>query len=181
MTCRCDCGVTRDFLYSNLVRGRTRSCGCKWLAAVSGQNNGNWRHGGERLHPAEHRIWSGMVNRCTNANNYSFAKYGGRGIRVCERWVSSFANFLADMGERPSSTHSIDRIDVNGHYEPSNCRWATPAEQARNKRNTILTIDAARDIRRLRAAGTPTASIANEYGVSGATVSAVTTGRTWRE
>jgi hypothetical protein len=83
-----------------------------------------------------YRIWMGMRYRCRNDKS---GNYGGRGIRVCERWVD-FGCFLEDMGEPPSAFHSIDRIDVNGHYEPGNCRWATRKEQARNQRtNTVLT------------------------------------------
>lgn len=75
-----------------------------------------------------------MKARCTNRNHEAFADYGGRGISVCERWLHSFENFLADMGERPTGT-TLDRIDVNGHYEPSNCRWATGSQQQRNRRD----------------------------------------------
>ena len=79
-----------------------------------------------------------MKTRCSNPNDKHFDEYGGRGIKVCDRWLNSFENFLADMGEKPSPSHSIDRIKVNGNYEPGNCRWATPEEQARNKRDNRL-------------------------------------------
>ncbi len=84
-------------------------------------------------------IWHGMISRCTNPNAVKFKNYGGRGIRVCDRWVESFENFLADMGPRPepSTDYSIDRIDVNGNYEPSNCRWLVKTEQARNQTKTV--------------------------------------------
>lgn len=83
-----------------------------------------------------HRSWAHMVQRCTNPNNDGWAQYGGRGISVCERW-RSFDAFLADMGERPAGT-SLDRIDVNGDYRPDNCRWATIAVQAANKRQAFM-------------------------------------------
>jgi len=86
----------------------------------------------------EYNIWAHIVSRCENVNNHAYADYGGRGIRVCARWRCSFENFLADMGPRPSATHSIDRIDNDGHYEPGNCRWATALVQARNSRRNIF-------------------------------------------
>ena len=85
--------------------------------------------------------WRGMLARCENPNHDSFERYGGRGIKVCERWASSFENFLADMGEKPSKS-SIDRIDVDGHYTPENCRWVTKKEQMRNTRaNRYITVN----------------------------------------
>lgn len=84
-----------------------------------------------KTNPAEYRSWSGMRTRCTNPKFVDWAIYGGRGIKVCERW-NSFAMFFADMGQKPSPKHSLDRKDSDGNYEPTNCRWATPKEQANN-------------------------------------------------
>lgn len=92
----------------------------------------NEKHGG--VGTPEYRIWTHMKGRCLNETDARYADYGGRGIIVCDRWVESFAAFLADMGPRPSKSHSIDRIDNDGGYEPSNCRWATDQEQSLNKR-----------------------------------------------
>lgn len=81
--------------------------------------------------PGEHNSWRAMRNRCINPKNPSWKYYGAKGIRFCEQWAS-FADFLEDMGPKPSPEHSIDRADRNGYYEPGNCRWATPQEQGRN-------------------------------------------------
>jgi len=86
--------------------------------------------------------WAAMIQRCSNTNHKEYPNYGGRGITICERWRSSFENFLADMGTKPSPKHSIDRIDNNGNYEPSNCRWVTQKEQMHNlRKNVFITFD----------------------------------------
>lgn len=86
-----------------------------------------------------YRVWGAMKERCENQNNRGYRRYGGRGIKVCERWRSSFENFMMDMGPRPEGQrYTVERVDTNGDYEPSNCRWATYKEQARNKRDNRL-------------------------------------------
>ena len=87
-------------------------------------------------------IYAGMLIRCYDSTNKTYSYYGGRGITICDRWLASFKDFIEDMGPRPSKEHSIDRIDNDGNYEPSNCRWATKKEQANNRRsNRLLTLD----------------------------------------
>lgn len=86
----------------------------------------------------EYEAYHGMIRRCYNSNHATYSDYGGRGITVCHRWRESFLSFYEDMGERPSKNHSIDRIDNDGNYEPSNCRWATPKEQQYNTRRNLL-------------------------------------------
>lgn len=91
-----------------------------------------------RKYPAEHSVWRSMLARCANARHRFYARYGGRGIRVCKRWAESFEAFLSDIGERPESGCWLDRIDNDGNYEPGNCAWRTPKQQARNRSNNRL-------------------------------------------
>lgn len=133
--CLCDCGNEAFAQSAHLVDGRRVSCGCAKVAGTQIRKK-RPRHGhyvGNVASPT-YSTWSGMQTRCFNKTAPAYKHYGARGITVCERW-RTFDNFLADMGAKPARC-SIDRIDVNGNYEPGNCRWATSKEQSRNKRNT---------------------------------------------
>lgn len=99
----------------------------------------NFKHGGAaKSRSPEYMVWGTMIQRCGNPKNKKYPEYGGRGIAVCERWRKSFADFLADMGNRPSNEHQIDRIDNDGNYEPSNCRWVTRRQNTQNTRHNRL-------------------------------------------
>lgn len=134
--CQCGCGNQRSVPTSELTAGRHRSCGCTALAANIAKHT---THGFARTD--EYKIWERMISRCHNPQDSSFSRYGDRGIEVCTQWRESFTTFLADMGNRPSRKHSLDRYpNQNGNYEPANVRWATSTEQGRNKRtNHLLT------------------------------------------
>lgn len=129
--CQCDCGKTSDPLSNSLMSGRTNSCGCLQKERLL---RANTTHGLSRT--GAYKAWHGIIDRCTNPNFPKYSYYGGRGIRVCERW-HSYENFLADMGPRPAGK-TIDRYPNNdGHYEPGNCRWATHSEQNVNMRARV--------------------------------------------
>jgi len=128
---QCDCGTIREFDAHNVKGGRSKSCGCLSRETTSKRM---FKHGRGQDKAGEYRIWKAMKERCYYSKSKGYPNYGGRGITVCDRWLHSFENFLADMGERPSKSHSIDRIDTDGNYCLENCRWATPIEQGNNKR-----------------------------------------------
>ena len=137
-TCRCVCGKIKYRVdHFNLVYGKSLSCGCLRDERLREKLT---KHGesSPATRTAEWSIWSGMKDRCYNQNERAYGNYGGRGITVCERWLNSYPNFLFDMGRRPSDKYSLERIDVNGNYEPRNCCWATDKDQARNRRNNVF-------------------------------------------
>jgi len=143
--CICECGVVKKFKVGSLTSGNSKSCGCRTKAALKAANT---THGFSRT--PTHKCWRNMVMRCTNPSNKAYSHYGGRGISVCESWLT-FENFLADMGPKPDGM-TLDRINNNADYEPSNCKWATVKDQVRNRRMTIMY------------EGKPLAQIAEETG-----------------
>ena len=139
--CRCACGNVSERRGADLRNGKAKQC--KSCSNESGQH----KHGackgrrGRRKETPEYRCWKSIKTRCYNPAYKHYSNYGARGIQVCNSWRNSFAQFLLDMGPRPSENHSIDRKDNNGHYCPENCYWATQKEQRRNKRtNRLITI-----------------------------------------
>lgn len=123
---KCDCGNERAVGISNLTFGSSSSCGC------------SRREGLRHRFPREWRIWKGMRARCHSPGTASYRIYGGRGIHVCRQWRCSFKNFMDDMGPCPNDDMSLDRVDNNSGYGPHNCRWATWAQQASNRRTNIM-------------------------------------------
>lgn len=143
--------------------------------ADNGLRHGHARHGRET---PTYNSWCAMKTRCLNPNRDNADRYTDRGITICDRWLI-FDYFLADMGERPAGT-TLDRMDNDKGYEPGNCRWATPTEQARNTRHTILTFDKAVEIARRRLAGETCRVIAAAYGISESLPREIVKGRAWK-
>lgn len=132
--CLCECGNVATIAGSVLRMGESRSCGC-YSREVSAKNlrRAATKHG---MHSTpEYFRWMSMKLRCYCKTHYAYPRYGGRGITVCDRWRHNFENFIADIGERPTDKHSLDRINNDGDYEPNNVRWATAKEQANNRSN----------------------------------------------
>lgn len=171
----CSCGATKsvrgDCLTADEGRDATRSCGClgreRRLRAAT-------KHGMRQT--STYCAWDNMLRRCANPNHPGWNDYGGRGIKVCERWFS-FVNFVADMGEAPKGLE-LDRIDNDGSYEPGNCRWTDRTTQARNSRHALLNVEAAKVIRRMhgRVSGPLLAAL---HEVSVWTIYNIWYGKTW--
>lgn len=176
----CRCGKEFSTILSDLCRGHVRSCGClqRMVRSANGKALMPIKHGmsGTRTY----KSYDAMMYRCYSKNAVNYESYGGRGISVCRRWRESFEAFLLDMGERPEGM-SIDRIDSNGMYEPTNCRWATRAEQSRNTSDTKITLNIAREIRCAGSVGRSYCEIASVFGITRAHASKVIRNIIWRE
>lgn len=140
--CRCSCGNVVIVKSQRLLRGETKSCGCLKLELLTQRHQEqrqSYKHGHgsqrKKLSPT-YISWQSMKRRCAYPNPRGYQNYGGRDITVCARWDESFSAFLMDMGERPEGK-TLDRINPDGNYEPTNCRWATASEQRRNHRAMV--------------------------------------------
>ena len=177
--CSCSCGKKITALLFSLVSRHTKSCGHL--------RSENRIHGMSQT--PEYRIWKNLRQRCYNPKNPDYKYYGGRGITVCKRW-SNFQNFYEDRGPRPSSKHSIDRIDTNGNYTPTNTRWATAKEQSVNRRDFVrpkgethkrskLREQDILTIFKLRSLGWTQIRIARKFSVSQQTIYRILNRHTW--
>jgi len=147
--CKCDCGTEKTVVGNNLRQGKIVSCGCYQREIATRNGLATKKHGEAKTRT--YKTWIGIKSRCHNPSDRAYDQYGGRGISVCERWLNSYELFTKDMGKRPHGM-SIERIDVNGNYEPNNCIWATCQQQARNKRCTIKVIYEGKEMPLIQAA-----------------------------
>ena len=173
--CECICGNTGVLAVGSLKQSLSKSCGCLQLEWVIENGKKYITHGKSKT--AEYRTWSGIRQRCNNTEDKDYSDYGGRGIEVCNRWECSFENFYADMGERPSREHSIDRRDNMKGYTPSNCYWATRQSQHQNTRSNVMS---ERLVRYVRASGKSSTDLSEELGITRATINDVRSFRTWK-
>lgn len=141
-----------------------------------GKANGNYKHGLSKS--PSFAVWAGMRKRCLNPNDQAYKNYGGRGIKICVRW-SKFENFLKDMGPRPSSKYSLERVNNNKGYTPSNCIWATSLDQLRNTRRVKLSMEKVRQIKELRKRKWTNFRIADKFEVHVTTIERVFAGTRW--
>ena len=176
--CICECGNKTSTRASALKKGKTKSCGClnKELSDAR-----KYKHGLNRT--KDHVSWCHIKQRCYNKNNKAYKYYGGRGIKLYEEWIDnpkSFIDYIKSLENYGVDKLSLDRIDNNGNYEPGNLRWATKKEQARNKRNTTINIEIARNIR-LLSNTMKTIDISELLGIAYSTVLRIINNQIWLE
>jgi len=172
LLCSCACGAEKVIRKDHFKSAATTSCGCVQKERASQSNS---THGMSASQ--EFTIWASMIQRCTNPLNKAFKNYGGRGIAVCDRWLSHFEDFLNDMGRRPGPNYSIERMDNDRGYEPSNCVWATPSQQARNRRDGSLRGEQAKHsklteaaVMEIRCSDLKNAELGRKYGVTASAI-----------
>ena len=190
-SCRCICGTERDVLGNSLRQGKSTGCGCRQYQFHK-ERLTKHGHASDGAETKTYGVWRGMRARCLNPKHVSYRYYGGRGIKICERW-NSFENFLADMGPVPPGL-TIERDDNDSNYEPSNCRWATREEQVANKGGNFLlghtrtqgeTAPGAKlkaaDIQKIRELRGKKSQrrVGLEFGICQSAVSQIQIGRTW--
>jgi len=173
--CLCDCGKETITVVTNINNGSTKSCGC-----LRAETMGNIARKHGMTKTPTYISWQMMIVRCTYKYRKSYKRYGGRGIKVCDRWINSFENFLKDMGVRPKGL-SIDRKNNDGNYTPENCKWSTQTEQVRNSTTVKLTEGKIRKIRFLVLNGVTKAKTARIFKIGETTVRDIVNYKTWRD
>lgn len=177
---KCDCGNKKEIVLTQVKNGYTKSCGCLQKSIVT--KHGEFSGRGKKT-TATYRTWEAMKSRCLNPNNKDYKNYGGRGIKICERWKNSFENFLSDKGKRPKGM-TIDRINNDGDYIPENTKWSTRKEQQNNQRynkgNSKLDINKVKYIKKLLSNNDMTLQqIGDIFGVTKYCIHSIKSGKNW--
>lgn len=178
--CICDCGTEKTYASYQIRKLMVVSCGCHRINKFRDYNKNKSANGFLCKHRRAYDSWKKMLDRCYNNGGASFYRYGARGISVCQRWRDSFSSFLSDMGDPPLGL-TLERVNNDGDYSFGNCRWATRVDQARNRRSCKLTIESAKEIYALAVSGVRRSEIAERFGVSISTITAIKTGKNWPE
>lgn len=166
----CDCGKTIIAGKHDVVSGHTKSCGCYNIENIHKKKTHGFTCGKKR--PNEYMIWASMKQRCLNPRNADYKYYGGRGITVSKEW-NDYSVFIKDMGKRPSTFHTIERIDNEKGYCKENCKWVTKLEQARNKRNIVITEEIRMNITKLKKKGMGITDASRYLGLKRSTIGSV--------
>lgn len=183
--CACDCGATTVKVGNLLQQGKVKSCGCASTALTVAAKRTHG-HAGSKGKTSAYERWKSIKQRCGNPRNHAWRNYGGRGIKICERWASSFEAFYADVGDPPEPHLTLDRINNDGNYEPGNVRWATRVVQANNARHDHRGLRNARakltedDVRFIRASTVKRSVLAEIFGLAPTYISSIRTGKWWK-
>ncbi len=173
----CECGNEKEIVFDNVRSGKTKSCGCLNIEKLITRSKTH-----DMTKSKAYSVYRNMIDRCYRKTNKAYRRYGGRGIKVCDRWLKGFLSFYEDMGDPPTNKYELDRENNNGNYTPENCRWVTRTVNARNSTATKLNTEAVKVIRYiLKTHDNPVKLLAKLYKVSKVTIRDIKNNKTWKD